>query len=169
MKQQTTLPFNDRVADRIQALLSRCDQLRRTRDLNRPVVFDERGEQHARSIAAADGSTPQAQPTPVPPGSHANLGLPEEPRDAKPLTRYFTPEAQRRAETSARKDCEMDWKEIAERESAQLQRERDADWDTACERMVDELKAEATEPPKTWEEICEREAAKPGTGRTGSL
>lgn len=47
---QQQLNFDERVADRIEALLARCDRLRRGSDL-RPVLFDERGEAHAAAVA----------------------------------------------------------------------------------------------------------------------
>lgn len=53
-KQQTTLPFDQNVADKIQALLDRCDQLRRGADIDRPTYFHREGELHANSVAARD-------------------------------------------------------------------------------------------------------------------
>lgn len=46
--------FDDNVANRIEALLARCDRIRKGSDLARPTRFDARGEQHAQRIAAAD-------------------------------------------------------------------------------------------------------------------
>ena len=51
-KRQRTI-FDDTVASRIEALLAKCDQLRRGSDL-RHVVFDRDGEREARRIAERD-------------------------------------------------------------------------------------------------------------------
>jgi hypothetical protein len=53
MKRQTTL-FDDTVASRIEALLARCEGIRRGSECSRPVMFDQRGERHARSVAEAE-------------------------------------------------------------------------------------------------------------------
>lgn len=46
--------FDDTVAARIEALLARCDRVRRASDLDKPVVFNADGERHAASVAAAE-------------------------------------------------------------------------------------------------------------------
>lgn len=61
---QTTI-FDDDVSQKIQSLLERCNKIRRASDL--PTGFDERGERHARRIAAADGVAGQAG-SPAEPG-----------------------------------------------------------------------------------------------------
>lgn len=50
---QQQLNFDERVADRIQSLLARCDQLRRGSDM-KSTYFDERGEREARRVAERD-------------------------------------------------------------------------------------------------------------------
>lgn len=50
---QTTI-FDETVSSRIEALLARCDRIRRGSEINRPVYFGARGEQHANRVAARD-------------------------------------------------------------------------------------------------------------------
>lgn len=50
---QTTI-FDDTVANRIEALLTRCDQLRRGTAITRPTRFNAAGERHATAIAHND-------------------------------------------------------------------------------------------------------------------
>jgi hypothetical protein len=52
---QTTI-FDQTVADRIQALLARCDQLRRGTTITRPTQFNREGEQHARQVAQQENA-----------------------------------------------------------------------------------------------------------------
>jgi hypothetical protein len=52
MKTQRTI-FDQTVADRIEALLARVEGVKLARDL-KPTTFNERGEQHARAVAARD-------------------------------------------------------------------------------------------------------------------
>jgi hypothetical protein len=51
--------LEESVADRIEALLARCEGVRRGSDL--PVLFDARGEAAAQAIAAADKAKNQSQ------------------------------------------------------------------------------------------------------------
>jgi hypothetical protein len=51
---QQALPCDQTVADKIQALLARCAQLRRGAALDRPTYFDRAVELHANSIATRD-------------------------------------------------------------------------------------------------------------------
>ena len=46
--------FDDAVASRIEALLARCDRVRRGSEIDRPTRFDEQGQQHANQVAARD-------------------------------------------------------------------------------------------------------------------
>jgi hypothetical protein len=48
---QQQLTFEQRVDDRISALLARVEGIRLARDIDRPVKFDRDGERHARRIA----------------------------------------------------------------------------------------------------------------------
>lgn len=50
-----TRPGDESVADRIEALLARCDGVRRGSAL-RPVVFNEQGERHANEVARRDAA-----------------------------------------------------------------------------------------------------------------
>lgn len=129
---QQQLQFEQRVDDRIEALLARCDRLQRGSDLH--VLFDERGEREARRIADHDSN-------PGPGAGHS---------------------PQSKGSTMSNHD----WNEVAQEEAARLQREHDAGWDLACERMVDELAAESPDAPTTWEEAADRAAAKLRTERT---
>ncbi len=43
-------PVNERIAQ----LLERCDRLKRGSECSRPVLFDERGQQHAAAVAQRD-------------------------------------------------------------------------------------------------------------------
>jgi hypothetical protein len=51
---QRDLPFDQTVADRIHALLARCEQLRRGTTIARPTRFNREGQQHAEAIAQRD-------------------------------------------------------------------------------------------------------------------
>ncbi len=51
---QRVLQFEETVASRIEALLARCDRVKRARDIGRPTRFDRAGEAHANQIAARD-------------------------------------------------------------------------------------------------------------------
>ena len=51
---QTTIEFEQRVDDRIQSLLARCDAVRRGSEVSRPTTFDAAGQRHAERVAAAD-------------------------------------------------------------------------------------------------------------------
>ena len=46
--------LNERVNDRIAALLARCSTLRLARDIDRPVRFDAAGQAHAAQVAARE-------------------------------------------------------------------------------------------------------------------
>lgn len=43
--------LNESVAARLEALLARCDRIRRGSDCPRPVRFDRRGQRHAEQVA----------------------------------------------------------------------------------------------------------------------
>jgi hypothetical protein len=49
---QRPLQFEQRVDDKIESLLARCDRLQRGSDLH--VLFDDRGEREAKEIARRD-------------------------------------------------------------------------------------------------------------------
>lgn len=51
--------LDERVSDRIEALLARVDGIRLARDINKPTRFNREGEQHARRVAEADGGGPR--------------------------------------------------------------------------------------------------------------
>ena len=63
MNQRQTTIFDETVSRRIEALLARCDQLRRGSDCPKPVTFDRRGQAHAEAIARQEQADPR-QPTP---------------------------------------------------------------------------------------------------------
>lgn len=46
--------FNERVNDRLAALLARVEGVKRGSDIARPVLFDAQGEQHANEVARRD-------------------------------------------------------------------------------------------------------------------
>lgn len=46
--------LDERVSDRISALLARCEQLRRGTDCPRPTKFNRDGQRHAEQVAARD-------------------------------------------------------------------------------------------------------------------
>lgn len=46
--------FDDTVASRIEALLAKCDRIRRGVDIDRPHMFDTAGEKHANHVAQRD-------------------------------------------------------------------------------------------------------------------
>lgn len=49
-------PLGESVADRIEALLARCDRIRRGSECQRPTRFNAAGERHARAVAAQDSA-----------------------------------------------------------------------------------------------------------------
>jgi hypothetical protein len=51
MNQRQTTIFDETVSSRIQALLARCEGIRRGSDCPRPVRFDRDGERHAKQVA----------------------------------------------------------------------------------------------------------------------
>jgi hypothetical protein len=46
--------FNERVNDKLEALLARVQGIRLARDIGRPTKFNAAGERHARAIAKKD-------------------------------------------------------------------------------------------------------------------
>lgn len=64
-------PLDERVNDRIAALLARVEGIRLARDIAKPTLFDAAGEAHARSVAEQDEAMAAA---PLPGG----IGLKDE-------------------------------------------------------------------------------------------
>ncbi len=55
-QRQTTIIFDQTVADRIESLLARVEGVRRGATIDRPTRFNREGERHARRVAQADQS-----------------------------------------------------------------------------------------------------------------
>lgn len=55
-----TNQFNERVNDRLESLLARCDRIRRGTAITRPTRFDEQGQRHAEQVAARDANNAAA-------------------------------------------------------------------------------------------------------------
>lgn len=83
-------------------------------------------------------------------------------RRGSELPTYFTPSAQRRAESIARKDNEMDWSKWSEEEAQRLNSEHQAGWDETLERLANDANEEAAAheatQEKSWEAACDRMA-----------
>lgn len=50
---QLPLPLDASVSAKLEALLARCDRVKRGTEITKPTVFNAAGEQHAREVAKA--------------------------------------------------------------------------------------------------------------------